>query len=115
MLDQERLSGVSPMELNERERVQEVCRQRLPALGQSVKQPERPVGPLVEHRSGGGQQQKAPIRGTGRYSLLGDRKSTRLNSSHVEISYAVFCLKKKKKTKTLPPTIKKNTTTPRCT
>src|SRR5690349_22265439 len=32
-----------------------------------------------------------------------DRKSTRLNSSHVEISYAVFCLKKKKKNK------KKNT------
>src|SRR5690349_22816050 len=27
-----------------------------------------------------------------------DRKSTRLNSSHVEISYAVFCLKKKNKT-----------------
>src|SRR5690349_22533311 len=27
-----------------------------------------------------------------------DRKSTRLNSSHVEISYAVFCLKKKKQT-----------------
>src|SRR5438874_6898606 len=27
---------------------------------------------------------------------LEDRKSTRLNSSHVEISYAVFCLKKKK-------------------
>src|SRR5690606_40626181 len=33
-----------------------------------------------------------------------DRKSTRLNSSHVKISYAVFCLKKKKK--------KKNDTTP---
>src|SRR5436309_8079457 len=29
-----------------------------------------------------------------------DRKSTRLNSSHVKISYAVFCLKKKKKQKT---------------
>src|SRR5690606_39284884 len=29
-----------------------------------------------------------------------DRKSTRLNSSHVKISYAVFCLKKKKKTNT---------------
>src|SRR5690606_40266134 len=29
----------------------------------------------------------------------GDRKSTRLNSSHVKISYAVFCLKKKKKIK----------------
>src|SRR3989442_12064136 len=28
-----------------------------------------------------------------------DRKSTRLNSSHVRISYAVFCLKKKKKVK----------------
>src|SRR5256886_3388135 len=27
---------------------------------------------------------------------LGDRKSTRLNSSHSQISYAVFCLKKKK-------------------
>src|SRR3989442_10416402 len=30
---------------------------------------------------------------------LEDRKSTRLNSSHVRISYAVFCLKKKKKKK----------------
>src|SRR5947209_18450313 len=29
----------------------------------------------------------------------GDRKSTRLNSSHANISYAVFCLKKKKKKK----------------
>src|SRR5690349_23746393 len=54
---------------------------------------------LVEHRdakeldqlSGGGRHQGAcaRIRAT-------DRKSTRLNSSHVEISYAVFCLKKKK-------------------
>src|SRR5215510_15487789 len=32
-----------------------------------------------------------------RPSRRGDRKSTRLNSSHVAISYAVFCLKKKKK------------------
>src|SRR3712207_6864391 len=31
---------------------------------------------------------------------VGDRKSTRLNSSHANISYAVFCLKKKKKKKT---------------
>src|SRR5690242_21725642 len=29
-------------------------------------------------------------------NILGDRKSTRLNSSHMSISYAVFCLKKKK-------------------
>ena len=33
------------------------------------------------------------------YLPLVDRKSTRLNSSHVVISYAVFCLKKKKKKK----------------
>src|SRR3989442_9427404 len=32
----------------------------------------------------------------------GDRKSTRLNSSHVRISYAVFCLKKKKKPTSCP-------------
>src|SRR5256886_2135659 len=32
-----------------------------------------------------------------------DRKSTRLNSSHIQISYAVFCLKKKKNTHTLLP------------
>src|SRR3712207_6893698 len=33
---------------------------------------------------------------------LRDRKSTRLNSSHANISYAVFCLKKKKKNKPTP-------------
>src|SRR5688572_28751588 len=33
-------------------------------------------------------------------AVAGDRKSTRLNSSHSQISYAVFCLKKKKKKKT---------------
>src|SRR3712207_7664510 len=39
--------------------------------------------------------------GDARISLrLEDRKSTRLNSSHANISYAVFCLKKKKKTST---------------
>src|SRR3989442_7665517 len=37
-----------------------------------------------------------PERSTGVWLRLGDRKSTRLNSSHVRISYAVFCLKKKK-------------------
>src|SRR5690348_17695764 len=35
----------------------------------------------------------------GRISEVKDRKSTRLNSSHPSISYAVFCLKKKKKQK----------------
>src|SRR5947209_19042599 len=37
-------------------------------------------------------------RGAGRVLLKPDRKSTRLNSSHANISYAVFCLKKKKNT-----------------
>src|SRR5690606_39600860 len=35
-------------------------------------------------------------RGSGTVWAVRDRKSTRLNSSHVKISYAVFCLKKKK-------------------
>src|SRR2546427_3518599 len=39
---------------------------------------------------------KLASRSTAR-SGRGDRKSTRLNSSHSQISYAVFCLKKKKK------------------
>src|SRR3989475_5698547 len=34
-----------------------------------------------------------------RAAAVEDRKSTRLNSSHSQISYAVFCLKKKKKTR----------------
>src|SRR5688572_31084480 len=37
--------------------------------------------------------------GQDRHSRRQDRKSTRLNSSHSQISYAVFCLKKKKKKK----------------
>src|SRR5262245_62388685 len=36
-----------------------------------------------------------------KWRALGDRKSTRLNSSHLGISYAVFCLKKKKTKKNL--------------
>src|SRR3712207_8484335 len=47
-------------------------------------------------------QRRLPLRplpgseGAGRVELRVDRKSTRLNSSHANISYAVFCLKKKK-------------------
>src|SRR5690606_40172860 len=36
-----------------------------------------------------------PVQKENRVDETGDRKSTRLNSSHVKISYAVFCLKKK--------------------
>src|SRR3989442_4732040 len=41
--------------------------------------------------------------GEGTVFRILDRKSTRLNSSHVRISYAVFCLKKKKKQRTDNP------------
>src|SRR5438067_6803625 len=40
-----------------------------------------------------------PVAGSEFNSYTVDRKSTRLNSSHVSISYAVFCLKKKKQQK----------------
>src|SRR5438067_12140517 len=46
---------------------------------------------------------------------FGDRKSTRLNSSHVSISYAVFCLKKKKKKKKKQITKKKKKKTKKTT
>src|SRR3989454_4106649 len=42
--------------------------------------------------------------GNGRHLRAQDRKSTRLNSSHLVISYAVFCLKKKKKERTMETT-----------
>src|SRR3712207_7136483 len=45
---------------------------------------------------GGRVRATAALRGTWQHP---DRKSTRLNSSHANISYAVFCLKKKKKKK----------------
>src|SRR5947209_18584875 len=41
-------------------------------------------------------QSSFPEASTGLSSIRQDRKSTRLNSSHANISYAVFCLKKKK-------------------
>src|SRR5256884_5892537 len=57
----------------------------------------------VDHGRGGGQQGDLVLRldlpGV-QHHLLADRKSTRLNSSHGYISYAVFCLKKKKSSNT---------------
>src|SRR5258707_10250766 len=44
-----------------------------------------------------------------RVQIVEDRKSTRLNSSHANISYAVFCLKKKK---TSPPSTKLHASSP---
>src|SRR5436309_11781003 len=48
------------------------------------------------HHGGGGRCHTLPVPVLDRPPPP-DRKSTRLNSSHVKISYAVFCLKKKKK------------------
>src|SRR2546430_9110216 len=45
------------------------------------------------HRREDSQPDAIPV---GDHAPTGDRKSTRLNSSHSQISYAVFCLKKKK-------------------
>src|SRR5437660_3056048 len=53
----------------------------------------------VRVRVGEGRGDRVVGPGSG-YGSGEDRKSTRLNSSHVAISYAVFCLKKKKKKKT---------------
>src|SRR3712207_6890034 len=59
--------------------------------------PRQPLAADLEDRAAG--RQRADLRGTqarARAGLHGrDRKSTRLNSSHANISYAVFCLKKK--------------------
>src|SRR5258705_9620540 len=53
------------------------------------------LAPEARYADGGAQR---AVRHGGRVrGAEGDRKSTRLNSSHLGISYAVFCLKKKKK------------------
>src|SRR5690349_22432816 len=52
-------------------------------------------GPGGRPRGRGGDVRRHPRRRQRPPDHGGDRKSTRLNSSHVEISYAVFCLKKK--------------------
>src|SRR5206468_11683476 len=50
-------------------------------------------------RAGPGKVEQAVDDAAAALHLCVDRKSTRLNSSHDQISYAVFCLKKKKKNK----------------
>src|SRR5688572_33410022 len=60
-----------------------------------------PISSNTPMRSPDSSTAKTPIRRSrpSRRSGNSDRKSTRLNSSHSQISYAVFCLKKKKKKK----------------
>src|SRR5260221_9949773 len=55
----------------------------------------RPLGSARIHSQRADRDRGAARHGQGGYAAA-DRKSTRLNSSHTVISYAVFCLKKKK-------------------
>src|SRR5438874_7789962 len=73
-----------------------------PSLAPAAAGVTRRAGLLLEDRatlSLGVARQQLVIEG-----VATDRKSTRLNSSHVENSYAVFCLKKKKRAPHEPPT-----------
>src|SRR5947209_14318862 len=72
------------------------------ALGQTAKQPFVGSWTIVSADTVRPDGTRVPNFGSGPKGFLvfdgsGDRKSTRLNSSHANISYAVFCLKKKKK------------------
>src|SRR3712207_7963162 len=69
-----------------------------PAAGGSARPGRAPSQRLERaHAAGGEQVEDHDHDGHGRERGRQDRKSTRLNSSHANISYAVFCLKKKKK------------------
>src|SRR5699024_11356939 len=76
--------GVEPVVLHIEPGDAQLLRQPVGPVERRPAHPQRRVGGSVLHR------QQLPI-------APQDRKSTRLNSSHVSISYAVFCLKKKKK------------------
>src|SRR5690349_16201794 len=59
------------------------------------RRPKRRLEDVADNRPPPGNGQQHPSQTTQQTEQRIDRKSTRLNSSHVEISYAVFCLKKK--------------------
>src|SRR2546427_7432666 len=63
-----------------------------PTLFRSVVASPPPLVPRAPTDGPAGRADESPLLDSGR---LIDRKSTRLNSSHSQISYAVFCLKKK--------------------
>src|SRR2546426_7904585 len=78
-----------------------------------------PYTTLFRSRPPGDAARHAPVRAALRRAAAAggidrrrDRKSTRLNSSHLVISYAVFCLKKKKKTNNVVRWIKINDKAP---
>src|SRR3712207_6930392 len=74
-----------------------ICRARGVQRGGQADAGRRRADPLrVRGQRRQRRDRQAVGRGEGRHDEAGDRKSTRLNSSHANISYAVFCLKKKK-------------------
>src|SRR5690606_42132610 len=77
-LPHERVRALSGMKLSRLHQCGDLGKQPAPVSGDVLR---ANLVPLSEHRAGNT-----------------DRKSTRLNSSHVKISYAVFCLKKQSKT-----------------
>src|SRR5256885_12535560 len=60
------------------------------------------LGDYARGPHGGGREDQRRRAPEARRKRQADRKSTRLNSSHLVISYAVFCLKKKKKHRVKP-------------
>src|SRR5437773_3825168 len=70
----------------------------LPICGRAPRQPSPPAPVASVRNVGPPGNRRAHDRRRAR-GHAADRKSTRLNSSHITISYAVFCLKKKKKKK----------------
>src|SRR5439155_11081252 len=73
------------------------CVALVPMLVQIVERLRHARGVLGEIERGDLTRQMEAGEGLAARVSQSDRKSTRLNSSHVAISYAVFCLKKKKK------------------
>src|SRR2546426_8951248 len=69
---------------------------RSPTPGEARKDGRRPIYPGAAHLHVAPRTHRQSFDGPARRSPQ-DRKSTRLNSSHLVISYAVFCLKKRKK------------------
>src|SRR5437588_3571137 len=87
-LDLEQVGGPGDLPRHARRHHDAIARLRIPPLEEQI-----------AHHGEHGVVARHAVHQHGRHAPHQDRKSTRLNSSHTVISYAVFCLKKKKKHK----------------